>query len=230
MTTRDRLLTEGMRLFGERGYTATSIAQIEAAAGLSPGSGSLYKHFRSKQALLTAGLDRLLSTEAPVAPAADAAISAGGDDLAGHLSALIRAGLERMDTDRDLSRLLFKGLEAFPDLLGRFGDEEISRLHRNIAAVLSGMAATDADLDWSAVAVALQGATAHYWLMVDTFGEHPTGIDEERFVRALTAVAMAALTNGSTTAVAGTTPDGSKPAIRNAGRAAARRRPTKETT
>ncbi|MGH9208726.1 MAG: TetR/AcrR family transcriptional regulator, partial [Acidimicrobiales bacterium] len=40
--TRERLVTEAMRLFGEQGYKATSVAQIEAAAGLAPGSGALY--------------------------------------------------------------------------------------------------------------------------------------------------------------------------------------------
>ncbi|MBX9639139.1 MAG: TetR family transcriptional regulator, partial [Mycobacteriaceae bacterium] len=29
-STRDRLVTEAMRLFGEQGYSATSVAQIEA--------------------------------------------------------------------------------------------------------------------------------------------------------------------------------------------------------
>lgn len=58
--TRDRVLTEAMRLFGEQGYQATSITQIEAAAGLAPGSGALYHHFKSKEALLEAGIDRQL--------------------------------------------------------------------------------------------------------------------------------------------------------------------------
>ena len=56
--TRDRLIDEAMRLFGERGYRGTSVAQIEKAAGLTPGSGGLYHHFRSKEQLLEAGIDR----------------------------------------------------------------------------------------------------------------------------------------------------------------------------
>jgi Bacterial regulatory proteins, tetR family len=38
--TRERLVTEAMRLFGEQAYQATSVAQIEAAADLAPGSGA----------------------------------------------------------------------------------------------------------------------------------------------------------------------------------------------
>lgn len=33
--TRSRILTEAMRLFGELGYTATTISKIEEAAGLT---------------------------------------------------------------------------------------------------------------------------------------------------------------------------------------------------
>lgn len=42
ISTKERLVTEAMRLFGEQGYKATSVAQIEKAAGLTPGSGGLY--------------------------------------------------------------------------------------------------------------------------------------------------------------------------------------------
>ncbi|MDZ7886623.1 MAG: helix-turn-helix domain-containing protein [Mycobacterium sp.] len=59
-TTRERLVTEAMRLFSEQGYRATSVAQIESAAGLAAGSGALYHHFKSKESLLEAGIDRQL--------------------------------------------------------------------------------------------------------------------------------------------------------------------------
>lgn len=51
-----------MRLFGEQGYRETTIAQIGAAARLSPRQGSLYKHFSSKEALLVEGIEALRRT------------------------------------------------------------------------------------------------------------------------------------------------------------------------
>jgi hypothetical protein len=45
------------------------------------------------------------------------------------------------------------------------------------------------------VAAVLQGATAHYWVLRDLFGEHPTGVDEDGFVAALAALALALLTS-----------------------------------
>lgn len=183
-STRELLVAEGMRLFGEQGYAATSVAQIEAAAGLSPGSGSLYKHFPSKQALLTAGLDRLLSGGRDLAEQLQTAEPGGG--LVELLTAVARAGLRRMDEDRDISRLLFRGLDSFPDLLERFGEQEIAGIHRATTAMLADLAGDgDWPVDWAAVAVVLQGATAHYWLLRDLFGRHPTGVDEEHFVTAV---------------------------------------------
>ncbi|MFN8089109.1 MAG: TetR/AcrR family transcriptional regulator [Mycobacterium sp.] len=58
--TRERLVTEAMRLFSTYGYQAASISQIESAAGLTAGSGALYHHFKSKEALLEAGINRQL--------------------------------------------------------------------------------------------------------------------------------------------------------------------------
>ena len=51
-STRDRLLEVALALFARQGYSATSVADIQQACGLSPGSGALYKHFPSKKALL----------------------------------------------------------------------------------------------------------------------------------------------------------------------------------
>src|SRR5438093_1136802 len=59
--TRERLLDEAMRLFGERGYDATSVAEIERSVGLTPGAGGLFHHFRTKEAVLVAGIDRHLA-------------------------------------------------------------------------------------------------------------------------------------------------------------------------
>jgi len=41
-----------MRLFSEQGFRGASVAQIEAAAGLTPGAGGLYHHFGSKEDVL----------------------------------------------------------------------------------------------------------------------------------------------------------------------------------
>ncbi len=51
-STRDKLATEALRLFGDQGYAETSVGQIEAAAGLSARAGGFYRHFKSKEDVL----------------------------------------------------------------------------------------------------------------------------------------------------------------------------------
>lgn len=192
-TRRERILSEGMRLFGEQGYAATSVAQIEEAAGLSPGSGSLYKHFRSKKELLAAGLDRLLASRIDPVP-----VTGSTSDVPGILDNAARSGFERMEHDRDLNRLLFRGLTGFPELLQRFGTEEIARIQKDTAQGLALLAADGGgEGDWEAVAAVLQAAVAHYWLLEDLFGEHPTGVARDRFIAALTSLAASAVAPGA---------------------------------
>jgi DNA-binding transcriptional regulator YbjK len=76
--TRQRIIDQATRLFGEQGHAAPTIAQIEAVASLSPGSGSLYPHFPSKDALLAEGSAsrsppvRSSSASSPTPPASPA--------------------------------------------------------------------------------------------------------------------------------------------------------------
>ncbi len=56
VSRRERLLLGAMRLFAERGYQDTAMADIGAVADVS--GPSLYAHFDSKAALLLAGIER----------------------------------------------------------------------------------------------------------------------------------------------------------------------------
>jgi AcrR family transcriptional regulator len=55
--TRERILEAAMDLFAQDGFAGTTIAEIERRVGLSAGSGSLYRHFPSKEALLKAAVE-----------------------------------------------------------------------------------------------------------------------------------------------------------------------------
>src|SRR5690606_29197695 len=57
-STRDSLIDAGLTLFAEKGFDGTSVKDLEAAVGLSPGRGSFYRHFESKEALMEAVIRR----------------------------------------------------------------------------------------------------------------------------------------------------------------------------
>jgi AcrR family transcriptional regulator len=189
-STRQRIIDEAMRLFGEQGYAATTVAQIEAAAGLSPGSGSLYRHFPSKQALLTEGVrQQIAAGEELLSFIADPA-SFATQTLSQRLKVVARAGLERLDQERDLSRLLVRDLARFPDLLAEMAKEEIEPVYCVVAAWLAEQAGPQVpERDWPALAAVLVNATSHYWLLGDIFGQDPAGITQDRYVAALAELA-----------------------------------------
>ena len=101
--TRERLLNEAMRLFSDKGFEATSVSQIEAAAGLAAGSGALYRHFKSKDALLAAGIDRQLDRRAAMQDIRD--LFAGLGDLRSELTVLGRYLLSVIDQETELLQI-----------------------------------------------------------------------------------------------------------------------------
>jgi AcrR family transcriptional regulator len=56
--TRMRILDAALSQFVSRGVDAVAVTDLEKAAGLSPGSGSFYRHFRSKRDVLAAVVGR----------------------------------------------------------------------------------------------------------------------------------------------------------------------------
>ena len=190
--TRARVLDVAGELFGLQGYQATTIAQLEKAAGLSPGSGGLYRHFPSKRALLEASLKRQVDSGPDLA--SFLSVPADPDDVRSQLHAVARAGLRRLRHERDLNRLLLRDLRDFPDLLAMVRDTELRRVHEGLARWLSASGGPGS-LDPSTVATILMGAVSHYWILSDVFGgAHPFDTDEEAFLGVVADMAAATLT------------------------------------
>lgn len=80
--TRERLLAAARRLFGQRGYEATSIGSVLEASGVA--RGALYHHFQSKAELFDAVLAEMLIE---IAERTAAAAAGSSDPLEG-----LRAG------------------------------------------------------------------------------------------------------------------------------------------
>lgn len=194
--TRERILTEGMRLFGEHGYRATRIAAIEEAAGLSPGSGALYKHFRSKSDLLAEGVSLQLASGDELHKRLEQTEPAG-DQLHQRLTNVVLAGLDRLESERDLNRLIVRDLRQFPELMERVREREMRRIAVGLGEWLSRQAG-GGDRDWRAIATVLTGAVANYWLLRDAFGSHPSGVSETEFMGAAADLVAALLQDGAT--------------------------------
>lgn len=125
-STKERLVTEAMRLFSEHGFRATSITQIEKAAGLVPGCGALYNHFKSKEALLAAGIDRQLDRRRAMADIS--AVFAGQGDLRTELGLLCRYLMNVLDREGEFLRVA-----------ARTPADESTGVQRAYAALVDGL-------------------------------------------------------------------------------------------
>ncbi|MFL5575658.1 MAG: TetR/AcrR family transcriptional regulator [Gemmatimonadaceae bacterium] len=178
----ERILREAMRLFAEKGYERTSIADIQAAAGLNPGSGALYKHFPSKEAVLRAGVERFVA-ETRQAEALMAALPGPADDV---LLLLGRAALDMLAADRDMLRVMWRELEPFPDLRDHAREGRVQASYAAVAGWLRARAA-GGELrvpDPEATAVALLGSLTMFRVFEALLGSKPGRVDDERLLRA----------------------------------------------
>jgi AcrR family transcriptional regulator len=118
MTTRERIVSEALRLFADRGYAATSVAEIEAAAGLSPGAGGLYRHFRSKEEVLSTAIrEHIERTRRQITDVLAQSEAYKDRPLEIRLRMTCHAGLAKMREEQELVRILFRDLDQFPNLV-----------------------------------------------------------------------------------------------------------------
>ncbi|MGH3266849.1 MAG: TetR/AcrR family transcriptional regulator [Trebonia sp.] len=194
---RERLVAAAMELFGRQGFKRTTVAQIEQAAGISVGSGGMYRHVRSKRELLEAGLQRQAENGAQLISFIAEPQSLTTLPLPDRLLAVARAGLRRLDEERDVNRLLLHDLADFPDLLEAFRRNELATVFDALTGWLRTQA-SDTDVDVEAMAAVLIEAVSHYWVLTDVFGGHPFDVTEDRYLRTLARMTASALSPAPT--------------------------------
>ena len=193
--TRDRIIAVASRMFAERGYAKTSVADIQVAAGLTGGSGALYKHFSSKEELLRAVVDEHvgLYERGSHSPWQDG--PPDGDPQAA-LAALGRAILSRLADSVENIRITFRELDQFPELLEILHARLMRPLYADVADWLrrEGDAGRMRPVDPEATSAVLVGSLTYFPIYRVLLGETQAGVDEERFLAAWIAVGTAALT------------------------------------
>ncbi len=178
---RDRLVDEAARLFAERGFAATSVGDIQAACGLTAGSGALYKHFPSKRALLGAVVRRHIRTMAT----GHGEVTDGlGDDPRAALRLIATSVWSAMQSDRRLLRIILRDLDAFPDLLEEIWQGVLDNLYRAFTSWLileaeRGRVAVD---DPAASASVLLASLTCYPILDALIGRVPGDIGKERYI------------------------------------------------
>ncbi|MGO8957566.1 MAG: TetR/AcrR family transcriptional regulator [Streptosporangiaceae bacterium] len=125
-----RLAEAAIELFGSRGAPATSVREVTAACGLSP--GALYNHFASKDDLLYVLVrDIHLQFDAQMA----ATVASAGPDPAAQLAATVRFLVSRTARSKNRSRVANREFTA----LSGSRRQEITTLRRRIRDRLTGI-------------------------------------------------------------------------------------------
>ncbi|HWX96559.1 MAG TPA: TetR/AcrR family transcriptional regulator [Solirubrobacteraceae bacterium] len=189
-TTRERLMTAAMRLVAEQGYDAVSVGAIEQAAGLVPRSGALYKHFKGKDELLRAAIER----EMRAVDELDAVVEMLPlGDLRAELTLLARWNLSSLARRSDLTRLVSREAHRLPpELLEQLYEHLVDRPYARIVQWLQARYGTlDAQPpDLYPIALILTQTMSAYRSLQETFGRVPDGVDDERYIAAWVDVAL----------------------------------------
>ncbi len=180
--TRDRILAASLALFAEKGFAPTTVAEIEGAVGLRPGSGALYRHFSSKDELLLEAVRAYhrrvtdLRTDLAAARATRPA-----PDVAAELRRIVAALADFLAGERPMVRL---GLDAhgLPDaarhVIGDAWDEGYGILEDAFTA--HGVTPDRARL----LALGAVGSLNHYTAHLATWRQLPAGVDPAAYLDA----------------------------------------------
>ncbi len=188
-TTRERIVDEAMRLFSEHGYSGTSIAKIEAAAGLTPGAGGIYHHFKSKEALLAAGIERQLARLDALRDIRRVLGPLG--DIKAELTLTARYILAELDSESELLRILASEARNRPQLLSTAAEQLVSSTFTGFAAwIRERSEAPLTDEQATAIAAVGLGSLLSSRLLVDVLGI-PAQVDDATLVETWVQMMMA---------------------------------------
>jgi AcrR family transcriptional regulator len=180
-----------LRLVAEHGYRGTSVGAIEKAAGLAPRSGALYQHFKGKDDVLDAAIERELAAIDELGSVLE---TPAPGDLRAELTALARWNLDSLDRRTRLAQIVRRDAHRLPpQLLGELYTRLVACPYDQVVDWLAARFA-DAGLsppDLPPLALIIIEPMASYRFMRETFGRTPDAIDDERFVAAWVDVAMA---------------------------------------
>jgi AcrR family transcriptional regulator len=177
-STRERIVTEAIRLFAERGYRGTTVGEIEAAAGLSPRAGGLYKHFASKEEVLEAGIERHVSELEAMRPAIE---MLPFDDLRSGFALVARWAFDQLAEEMPLMKIVQKDGDQYPELAARVHERIVARGHRDAEEIVTRALGETAEGAAALAEVALNSLVG-YRIEQTMFGADMPSVSEEDFI------------------------------------------------
>ena len=158
-----------LRLVADNGYRGTSVGAIEQAAGLAPRSGALYQHFKGKDDVLEAAIQRELAAMDELGSVLDTPTSG---DLRAELTALARWNLDSLDRRSRLAQIVRRDAHRLPPaLLDQLYTRLVARPYDQVVGWLAARfaAASVSPPDLHALALIIIEPMSSYRFMRETF-------------------------------------------------------------
>lgn len=187
-STRERLLFAAQRLFADRGFEATSVGDIEEAAGFTRRGGTLYRHFPTKQAILTELIGQ--RREALSAAASPLRLLPLGEPTA-EMRLVARAVLAEIDTEEDIHRIFEGSGEHAAGAREEMLATVVEPSYAASAKLLQTWGATPSNPGATALATILIGGLVNTRRNRWTFGRVPLHVEDEQLVEAFVTIANA---------------------------------------
>lgn len=180
-----------LELVADHGYARASVGEIERQAGMAPRSGALYQHFKGKDDLLRAAIERDLSAVDELSSVI-AMLPLG--DLRSELTLLARWNLSSLERRSRLARLVRRESAHLPhDLLEQLYDRLVAQPYEQIVGWLrERFEAAGGDVpDVQVIAFVLIEPMSSYRAMREMFGRVVDDMDDDRFIEGWVDVALA---------------------------------------
>jgi AcrR family transcriptional regulator len=182
-TGRGRLLAEALRLFADKGYAATSVADIQRASGLAPGSGALYKHFASKRELLEAAVTHRIDSIVAAREQFDAGQPGSVEQAVRTAGQLIWSNLNQSE---DLLKVMLREPEEVGDLDEKTWQVITDNAYQRFADELtaSNRSGRTSIPDPEAAAAVAIASLSYAATLRALSGRLPGNVDEDRYFEA----------------------------------------------
>lgn len=184
LSTRERIIREALDLFSRKGVANTPIAEIEDAAGLSPGSGAFYRHFDDKKDLLEVSIQQHIEDLEPLDSMMDT-LPLG--DLESEVKFLMNIGKQFIEQNHKIYLAILSLGENESELLERYRDTIISRASE-VATEWAEERGEDLSIHAKNFDIAINvaiNAITHYQLLETTFDHRSANVDLDGYIDVL---------------------------------------------
>ncbi len=170
--TRERILDAAFDVFAEMGFTGATISEVERRVGLAVGTGSLYRHFPTKAALLQAAVEHEVVRRRAEIEQARTALSYIADPAQRRMKVYEQILRDIQRFDRLIRLMLNEG-------------DRVPELREAIWAAVQRPVVPGTPNDVEAVDAVAMAALGGYHLFSIMQGRPFNGVEQEQFIRTL---------------------------------------------